>query len=81
MGRRNEVATEIDALLTTTANKEPLAMPHLSALIEALLRDREGVTALEYGMIYSVLIGFIMLGFNVLGGSLGDTFNFIGNAL
>ncbi len=55
-------------------------MPHLAALIEALLRDRGGVTALEYGMICSVLIGFILLGFNVLGGSLGDTFNFVGNA-
>lgn len=56
-------------------------MTHLATLIEALLRDREGVTALEYGMIVSVLIGFIMVGFNVLGASLGDTFNFVGNAL
>ncbi len=56
-------------------------MLHLTGLLEALLRDREGVTALEYGMIVSVLIGFIMLGFNVLGGSLGNTFNFVGNSL
>ena len=55
-------------------------LPHMISF-KHLLRDRRGVTALEYGLIASVLIGTIMLGFQFLGGSLANEFNSIGAGL
>lgn len=43
--------------------------------------DRRAVTALEYGLIASVLIAVIMVGFHVLANSVSAKFSSIGSGL
>jgi Flp pilus assembly pilin Flp len=46
-----------------------------------LKADRRGVTALEYGLIASVIVATILVGFQVLAGDLSNEFNTIGTAI
>ena len=46
-----------------------------------LKTDRRAVTALEYGLIASVIVATILVGFKVLAGDLSDDFNTIGASL
>lgn len=46
-----------------------------------LLRDRRGVTALEYGLVAAVLVGTVMVGFGLLANGLNDKFAAIGGSL
>lgn len=50
-------------------------MPASISAIRALLGDRKGVTALEYGLIASIIFGLILLGFTVLGTALQTFFS------
>ena len=43
--------------------------------------DRRAVTALEYGLLASVLIGSIWIGFQAMGNSLSNKFSGIGTSL
>jgi Flp pilus assembly pilin Flp len=46
-----------------------------------LKTDRRAVTALEYGLIASVIVVTILAGFKVLAGDLSNEFNTIGGSL
>ena len=46
-----------------------------------LKTDRRAVTALEYGLIASVIVATILVGFKVLAGDLSDEFNTVGTSL
>jgi pilus assembly protein Flp/PilA len=46
-----------------------------------LKADRRAVTALEYGLIASVIVAIIMVGFRVLANSLSSKFVAIGGSL
>lgn len=46
-----------------------------------LVRDRKGVTALEYALVAAVLVTVIGFSFHNLGNNLNDAFNTIGNKL
>lgn len=46
-------------------------------LIKRLLADKRGVTALEYGLIASVLVGAVTLGFTALANDLSSTFQHV----
>ncbi len=56
-------------------------MMKLAVALRALSNDRQGVTALEYGLIASIIFGLILLGFQTLGGSLANEFSSIGAGL
>ncbi|MGE0417790.1 MAG: Flp family type IVb pilin [Acetobacteraceae bacterium] len=56
-------------------------MPRITMPARALLADRRAVTALEYGLIGSILIGVILLGYQVLGDTLANEFTSIGAGL
>jgi pilus assembly protein Flp/PilA len=49
----------------------------LTAKILRLRSDRRGVTALEYGLIASLVAVAIVVGVTALGTSVGNTFTFI----
>ncbi len=46
-----------------------------TAAFVALARDRKAVTALEYGLIASIIFGVILVGFTVLGTGLQTFFS------
>ncbi|MDH3346635.1 MAG: Flp family type IVb pilin [Desulfobulbaceae bacterium] len=49
--------------------------------MKALLKNEEGVTAIEYGLI-AALVAVVLVGvLTILGGSLQDIFQYIANAL
>jgi pilus assembly protein Flp/PilA len=45
------------------------------------LRDEDGVTAIEYGLLAALVAVAIIAGANILGGALNDLFTNIGNCL
>lgn len=47
----------------------------------SLLRDRRGVTALEYGLIAALMAAVIIVAFGVLGNGLQNTMNTINTSL
>ncbi len=49
-------------------------MPVSIAVMRALVSDRKAVTALEYGLIASIIFGLILLGFTTLGTALQTFF-------
>ena len=51
------------------------------ATINRLLRDRRAVTALEYGLIASLIAVFIIGAVTALGTSLSSTFNSVATAI
>ena len=56
-------------------------MSRIVRLLTNFARNRAGVTALEYGLIASVIGGVVITGTTAMGGSLGEVFSTIGNAL
>ena len=56
-------------------------MQKFAAAIQKFLRDEEGVTAIEYGLIAAVLAVGVTLAFNTLSGSINDLFTRIGEQL
>ena len=50
-------------------------------LIKRLMSDQRGVTALEYGLIASVITGVVVVGFSSLGVALSTKFTTIGTSL
>ena len=50
-------------------------------LIQKFIRDEEGVTAIEYGLIASLIAVAIIAGVTLVGGNLQAVFNFIGEKL
>jgi Flp pilus assembly pilin Flp len=46
-----------------------------------LKSDREGVTALEYGLIAGLIVATIAIGFGILGSQLSNEFSGIGDSL
>lgn len=53
---------------------------HAFAII-SLLKDRRAVTALEYGLIASVLFATILVGFIVMANKLSSQFSNVGGSL
>lgn len=49
----------------------------LSTFIKTFAADREGVTAIEYGLIAGLIAVAIIAAITLLGGSLGNLFNTI----
>ncbi len=49
--------------------------------IDALIRDDRGATAVEYGLIVSLIAGAIIVTVSTIGASLAATFATISNAL
>jgi pilus assembly protein Flp/PilA len=45
------------------------------------LKDEEGVTAIEYGLIAALIAVVIILAVTLVGNELSDTFSEVGNAL
>jgi len=56
-------------------------MEWLSTAWLRLKKDRRAVTALEYGLIASVLFATILVGFSLLAGDLSTKFTDIGGSL
>lgn len=53
----------------------------LISTIRGALKDRRGVTALEYGLIAALIAVVIVAALTTLGGRLSNTFNSVTNAL
>ena len=54
---------------------------YVKTLAFRLRHDNRAVTALEYGLIASVVVGTVVVGFQHLGGSLSTMFYSIGDSL
>jgi len=52
----------------------------MKALIK-FLKDEEGATAIEYGLIAALIALAIISGVTILGNTLGNAFNAIGNSV
>jgi Flp pilus assembly pilin Flp len=50
-------------------------------MLRRLLTDRRAVTALEYGLIASIIVAVIVLGFHVLANSESASFTRVGTKL
>lgn len=53
----------------------------INRLIKDLWRNEDGATAIEYGLIAALISVVIIAALTLVGGSLEETFNQIGNAL
>ncbi|MBR0642108.1 Flp family type IVb pilin [Plastoroseomonas hellenica] len=53
----------------------------LVSMLRGALKDRKGVTALEYGLIAALIAVVIVVSVTALGPRLSNTFNAIANAL
>jgi pilus assembly protein Flp/PilA len=60
---------------------EMTLLPTLTAKILRLRNDRRGVTALEYGLIASLVAVAIVISVGLLGTNLASEFTFIANKL
>ncbi|HLI13331.1 MAG TPA: Flp family type IVb pilin [Alphaproteobacteria bacterium] len=49
--------------------------------LKQLIQDESGATAIEYGLIAALISVAAVGAFTIVGGDLGNTFNFIGNKL
>jgi pilus assembly protein Flp/PilA len=58
--------------------RNQMTMPQF---VRSLLRDRRAVTALEYGLIASLIAVAIIAAVTTLGTNIGNTFNLIANQL
>jgi Flp pilus assembly pilin Flp len=65
----------------TNSILEMIVMKQYGAMLKSLLVDRHGITALEYGLIASVLFAVIFAGFKMLAADLSNEFSNIGNRL
>lgn len=50
-------------------------------MFKQFVRDEDGVTAIEYGLLASLIALAIIVGATTLGGKLNDMFNFIAGKL
>lgn len=53
----------------------------ISRFIKSLWKDEDGATAIEYGLIAALIAVVIIAAITLVGGSLEQTFNQIGNAI
>lgn len=53
----------------------------ISRFIRSLWKDEDGATAIEYGLIAALIAVVIIAAITLVGGSLEQTFNQIGNAI
>ena len=56
-------------------------MARYKIVLKLLLQDRRGVTALEYGLIASIILSAILMGFTELANGLSNQFSNIGDSL
>jgi Flp pilus assembly pilin Flp len=62
------------------SNQAIMMMTHFY-ILKDLLSDRRGLTALEYGLIASVIFGIIFAGFTQMASALSHTFSNVGVSL
>lgn len=53
----------------------------LAQFVQKFVRDEEGVTAIEYGLIAALIAVFIIASVTIVGGKLADVFTKISGAL
>lgn len=53
----------------------------MSEMIKQFIRDEEGVTAIEYGLIAALIAVMIIAGAKIIGVELDRVFNFVGTTL
>ena len=53
----------------------------MKALVSRFLKDESGATAIEYGLIASLIAVAIIAAATTLGNNIGDTFNSIANKI
>jgi pilus assembly protein Flp/PilA len=58
-----------------------IAMKSLTSSIKRFLRDEEGVTAIEYGLIAALIAVAIIVGAALVGTNLNDLFSDIGDCI
>jgi len=56
-------------------------MTKLTALFRGFIRDEEGATAVEYGVLIALIIGVLILVIAALGQSVGGAFNTTATAI
>lgn len=56
-------------------------MERILTAVQSFLRDEEGVTAIEYGLIAALIAVVIIAAVTAIGGNLNVIFNTIANAL
>ena len=56
-------------------------LPYAFALLERVIADKKGVTALEYGVIGAAAVGALLLAFNTFYATLSGVFTAIGAAM
>ncbi len=56
-------------------------MQNLTTMFKQFIRDEEGVTAIEYGLIAALIAVVIIASVDTVGSQLNTTFNKIGNKL
>jgi pilus assembly protein Flp/PilA len=56
-------------------------MIRIAIFLSKLKEDRRAVTALEYGLLASIIVATIMVGFTTLASSLSKSFSTIGGSL
>ncbi|MFJ4288581.1 Flp family type IVb pilin [Cupriavidus sp. NPDC089707] len=56
-------------------------MQNLSTMIKRFIRDEEGVTAIEYGLIAALIAVVIIAAVRLIGTELDETFDKVGTAL
>jgi Flp pilus assembly pilin Flp len=56
-------------------------MIRIAIILSKLKEDRRAVTALEYGLLASIIVATIMVGFTTLASSLSKSFSTIGSSL
>jgi pilus assembly protein Flp/PilA len=56
-------------------------MTQFSTAVQQFIQDEEGITAIEYGLIAAVMVGFIGVVFTLLRQPLTDLFTAIGDKL
>ncbi|WP_455279841.1 Flp family type IVb pilin [Cupriavidus necator] len=56
-------------------------MEHIAHTVKQFLRDEDGVTAIEYGLIASLIAVVIIVSVQTVGNKLNDIFNYIQSKL
>lgn len=79
MGARQ--AMVLNAELNKTQNQRRIVMKWLINKTRNFLREEEGVTAIEYGLIAALIAVAIIVAVGAVGTSLTDTFNTVDQSL
>jgi pilus assembly protein Flp/PilA len=67
--------------IEANTGKESDDMEYMKKLLSGLNGDRNGVTALEYGMIAALIAVVVIGGFSTLGGKLSNTISTVNASL